>query len=138
MRRSFRLLLLSMILVLVGPTLAQEEYAPLKKPGKKNWIGSEYYFIYNFDKKPKLGTVIVKIQLFSKDGKRDTSLKIIGKSGMPSMRGYHDTSDVDFKLNQKGDYLMPVNVVMPGDWEVQVTFFKGDEPIFKGGILFDV
>jgi hypothetical protein len=57
---------------------------------------------------------------------------------MPSMRGAHDSGDVDFKLNKKNDYLLPVNIVMPGDWEVRVTFLKDGKPVFHGGITFDV
>jgi hypothetical protein len=57
---------------------------------------------------------------------------------MPSMRGAHDSGSVEFKLNRKDDYLMPVNIVMPGDWEVQVTIQKDGKPVFYGSITFDV
>ena len=30
------------------------------------------------------------------------------------MSGAHDSGEVPFKLNRKGDYLLPVNIVMPG------------------------
>ncbi len=57
---------------------------------------------------------------------------------MPSMAGAHDSGEVAFKLNKKGDYLLPVNVVMPGGWEVRLTFSRNGVVIFRGRILFDV
>lgn len=119
-------------------TEGQSAYVPLPPAGSQCWIGGDYYFIYGFEKRPKLGTAILKIQLYSKEGKRDTSLVITGNSGMPSMRGHHDSGDVPFKLNKKRDYLLPVNVVMPGEWEVRLTFTKDKQVIFTGGIHFDV
>lgn len=111
--------------------------SPLKA-GKKHWIGEEYYFIYDFDKRPQIGTIIIKIQVFTKDGKQDSSLEITGSSDMPSMRGAHSTGDKPFKLNKKGDYLLPVNVVMPGDWEVVFNFLKDKKPIYTGSVRFNV
>ncbi len=29
----------------------------------------------------------------------------------------------EFKLNKKNDYLLPIHIVMPGEWEVKLTFF---------------
>lgn len=98
------------------------------KAGQKYWIGDQYYFIYNFDKRPQMGTVIMKIQVFSKDGKQDTSLEITGDVDMPSMKGAHSSGNQIFKINKKGDYLLPVNVVMPGEWEVVLNFLKDKKP----------
>jgi hypothetical protein len=117
---------------------AEERYAPLPDAGDKCLIGNEYYFTYSFDKKPQLGTIIVKVELYNKAGKRDTVLKVTGDSGMPSMKGRHDSGDVEFRLNKKGDYLLPVNVVMPGDWEIKLKFVKGDQVIYRGSIRFDI
>jgi hypothetical protein len=113
-------------------------FADLPGEGKKCWIGDSLYFTYKFDKKPKLGTAFLKVQLFEKAGAQVTSLDVVGASDMPSMRGAHDSGNVAFKLNKKGDYLMPVNVVMPGEWEVLLTFLKGEEPLFRGRITFKV
>ncbi len=110
---------------------------PLPGEGKKIWIGKDYYFTYQFDKKPQLGTVILKIELHDTNGDRNTALKITGDAGMPSMP-YHDTGEIAFQMNKKGDYLLPVNVVMPGDWQVKLNFFKDAQSIFKGNIRFDV
>lgn len=121
-----------------GPKAQAPEFKDLPKAGKKCWIGEVYYFIYEFDKTPKMGTAILKIRLFDKDGKQVTDLDITGRSDMPSMRGAHDSGEVAFKLNKKGDYLLPVNIVMPGDWEVQLTFSRTKIVIFRGRLTFDV
>jgi len=117
---------------------ADKSAVPVLKAGHKTWIGDEYYFVYDFDKKPQMGTIIMKVQVFSKDGKQDSSLEITGSADMPSMKGAHSTGDQLFKLNKKGDYLLPVNVVMPGDWEVVLNFLKDKKPIYTGSVRFNV
>jgi hypothetical protein len=121
-----------------GPKAQAPEFKDLPKAGKKCWIGEVYYFVYEFDRTPKMGTAILKVRLFDKDGTQVTDLDITGQSGMPSMRGAHDSGEMAFKLNKKGDYLLPVNIVMPGDWEVRLTFFRTKIVIFRGRLTFDV
>jgi hypothetical protein len=129
----------SFVLALAAGAFAQEPvYNDLPGAGKKCWIGDDMYFTWKFDKKPKLGTAFLKVQLFDKKGAQIKSLDVTGASDMPSMRGAHDSGEVPFKLNKKGDYLLPVNVVMPGEWEVKLIFLKGKEPLFRGRIAFKV
>ncbi len=113
-------------------------YNPLPGAGQKAWIGEEYYFTYSFDKKPQMGTAILKIQLFDRDGKRSTSLSITGDCGMPSMGSAHDSGSQPFKLNKKDDYLLPLNIVMPGEWEVKLNFLKDKKAIYYGSLKFKV
>ena len=113
-------------------------FAAMPGTGKKVPIGNGAYLLYGFDKKPKMGTIIMKVEAYTPDGKRDTSLEVLGDSGMPSMRGAHETGDQPFKLSRKGEYLLPVNIVMPGDWEIRVTIKKGGKVIFRGSHKFDV
>jgi hypothetical protein len=108
------------------------------KEGSKININNDYYFKYNFNKKPALGTVILKIQVFDKKDKQVKPFNIFGETGMPSMRGAHDSGLIKFKLNKKDDYLLPVNIVMPGDWDVQIIIKKGDNEIFKGSIELNI
>ena len=115
-----------------------QAYPLMPGPGKKVPIGSDHYLIYGFDKKPKLGTVIMKVELFTKEGKKDTSMEIKADAGMPSMKGAHETGEQPFKLSQKGDYLLPINIVMPGDWEIRLTLLKEGKVIFRGSYQFDV
>jgi len=125
-----------------GSTVSRGEQTPaypsMPGPGKKVSVGSNYYLIYGFDKKPKLGTVIMKVEIFSKEGKKDTSFEVKADSGMPSMKGHHDTGDRLLKLSQKGDYLGPIDIVMPGDWEIRLTVSKEGKVIFRGSYQFDV
>jgi len=121
-----------------GPKAQEPEFKDLPKAGKKCWIGEVNYFIYEFDKTPKMGPAILKVQLFDKDGKQVSDLEITGRSDMPSMKGAHDSGEVAFKLNKKGDYLLPVNIVMPGGWEVLLTFSRNKVVVFRGRISFDV
>lgn len=125
---------------IVGSAAASgiEQYPSMPGPGKKVSIGNDYYFIYSFDKKPKLGTVIMKVEIFTKEGKKDTSFEAKADAGMPSMKGSHDTGDRPFKLSKKGDYLLPINIVMPGDWEIRLILLKEGKVIFKGRYQFDV
>lgn len=122
------------------PSGAQAEpvFQDLAKSGKKCWIGEVNYFTWEFDRTPKMGTAILIIKLYDKDGKQVSDLSISGRSDMPSMRGAHDSGEVAFKTNKAGNYLLPVNIVMPGDWEVLLTFSRNGIVIFRGRIAFDV
>lgn len=113
-------------------------FAAMPGTGKKVPIGNGAYLIYGFDKKPQMGTIIMKVEVYSPAGKRDTYLEVLADSGMPSMRGAHETGDQPFKLSRKGEYLLPINIVMPGDWEIRLTIKKGGKVIFRGSHKFDV
>jgi hypothetical protein len=114
------------------------EYPPMPEPGKKIPIGDGYYLIYGFDKQLKMGTVIMKVEIFTAEGKKDTSLDVKVDADMPSMRGAHGTGDRAFKLSNKGDYLLPISIVMPGDWEIKITVVKGGTVLFRGRYNFNV
>lgn len=116
----------------------QAAYPSMPGPGKKVPVGSDYYMIYGFDKKPKLGTVIMKVEIFTKEGKKDTSFEAKADSDMPSMRGHHATGNRPFKLSNKGDYLLPIDIVMPGGWEINLTLLKEGKVVFRGSHQFDV
>ena len=113
-------------------------YAPMLEPGKKVSLEGGYYFIYGFDKKPKLGTVIMKVEIFAADGTKTTTLEVKADADMPSMRGAHATGDKPFAVSKKGDYLLPINIVMPGEWEIKLTISKEGKVIFRGRHNFDV
>jgi hypothetical protein len=122
----------------LAPAGQQPVFQDLPKSGKKCWIGEVDYFTWEFDRTPKMGTSILIIKLYDKDGRRVSDLTVTGRSDMPSMRGAHDSGEVAFKTNRAGDYLLPVNVVMPGGWEVLLTFTRNGIVIFRGRLSFDV
>ena len=125
----------------ISPVSAADQtpsYPSMPEPGKRVPIGDDSYFIYSFNKKPRLGTLIMKVQIYTAEGKKCTSLVIKADSGMPSMRGAHETGDRSFVLSEKGDYLLPANIMMPGDWEIRLTIIKDGKAIFRGRYNFDV
>lgn len=144
MKRS--ILIAAALLSLIAAPLVQSaaarddkaEPVMLAAAGKKNVLDAGHYFTWEFDRTPKMGTAILKVRIFDKAGEQVTAFEVTGRSDMPSMRGAHDSGDVAFKLNKKGDYLLPVNIVMPGDWEVVLTFSAGGRTVLRGRILFDV
>lgn len=113
-------------------------FQQLAKPGEKIVLDGGHYFTYGFDKQPKIGMTIMKLEIFTRDGKRDTSFAVTGDADMPSMRGAHAGGDKEFALSAKGIYLLPVRLVMPGDWEVAFTFMKKGTVVFRGVYLFDL
>ena len=113
------------------------EVSILAAEGKKNPLPDGGWFTWQFDKKPKLGTLIVKVQAFKKDETRNTALEITGETGMPDMRA-HDSGRVKFVKNKKGDYLLPFDVAMPGDWQVLIRVKQGKKEIYAGKILFNI
>jgi hypothetical protein len=123
-----------------SPETQTEEpaYEDLAGPKKQCWIGEDHYFVHRFVEPPKFGTAILKIELFDKNGERVTDLEIVGRADMPSMRGAHDSGEVAFKRNKKGDYLLPVNIVMAGEWEVRLHFLKGTDVVYRGSLKFHV
>jgi hypothetical protein len=139
-KTSFQFFGLGLLMIAAGTWLraAEIEYIPLTEAGHKTAISADLFIVYEFSERPQMGTVILKIQVFDKAGNKVTPVTIQGRSGMPSMPGHHDSGQVDFKLSRKNDYLLPVDVVMPGDWEVRLTFIKDGKAIFFGRVNFDV
>ena len=104
--------------------------------GEKIPLGADHYFIYGFDRPPKLGTVIVKVQVFRRAGQPDTAFTVQADADMPKMRGAHGTGFRDFQVSKRGDYLLPVTLVMPGEWEIRFRFRKDGTVILRGSHVF--
>ena len=113
-------------------------YQSFTKSGEKIPIDADHYLTFGFDKPPKLGTTVMRVEIFSRDGKRDTSFTIKGDADMPSMRGAHSAGEKPYSLSAKGVYLMPVHLVMPGDWEVSFTIIKNRKTVYRGAYLFNL
>lgn len=119
-------------------TATRKDYPRIPKPGEKVPLGADTYFLYGFTKPPKLGTAVMKVEIFGREGQRDTSFTVKGDVDMPSMRGAHAAGDTPFSLSKKGVYLLPVPLVMPGDWEFRFTFERNGTMVFRGAYLFDL
>ena len=122
----------------VPQNLKPEDYKPLPQPGEKVPLGADYYFVYGFASPPKLGTTVMRVEIFSRDGRRDTTFVVKGEADMPSMRGAHKTGNKEFSLSAKGVYLLPVPLVMPGDWEFRFTLEKSGKTVLLGAYRFGV
>lgn len=125
-------------LLAAAPVAVRAGYQPLTKPGERVKLDAGHYFTYGFDKPAKLGMTIMRVEIFTNDGKRDTSYTVRGDADMPSMRGAHAAGEKPYSLSAKGVYLMPVRLVMPGDWEVSFTIGKNGKSLYRGAYLFDL
>jgi len=96
---------------------------------KTNMLTDQYYFTYSFAKKPKMGTSILKVNIYDKKKKISDDFEVYAVSDMPSMRGAHASGDVKLKPNKKGELLVPVNFVMPGIWEIELKFVKDGKQV---------
>ena len=114
------------------------EYSELAGFGKKCRIDDDFDFTYEFPEKPKMGPAILRVRIFDRGGNQSTVFTVLCRYDMPAMAGAHDSGEQEFKLNKKGDYLLPVNIAMPGEWEVKLTFKQGDSIVFRGAFRFDV
>ena len=126
-----------LLTALAWPQDAAEEI-PVLEAGERFVVSEGIYGTWEFTQKPQIGMVILKVQLFDKNDVKISPLTISGRSDMPSMRGHHDSGVIAFKLNKAQNYLLPVNVVMPGDWEIELVFRAGERVVFRGTIRFDV
>ncbi len=108
------------------------------KPGDKIALDADHYFVFSFDKQPKLGTAIMRVEVFTRDGARDTSFTVAGDADMPAMRGAHSSGSKQFALSNKQVYLLPVSLVMPGEWELKFSFEKNGKKVLVGAYRFKV
>lgn len=105
------------------------------KADTKVEINHEVSFVYNFVERPKVGDVILKIQLNNHTG---DDIKVYTEYDMPSMRGHHASGKVEFKRNRAGDYVLPIHFAMPGDWEIKLYFEQDEKEIYSGVINLDI
>lgn len=98
-------------------------------------INKDLSFKYNFSKKPKIGSIVLKISL---ENKKSDNIKIIGSYGMPSMPGSHDSGDKEFYVNNKGDFLLPIDFVMPGEWKINLIIKSNNKEIYNGDIFINI
>lgn len=110
----------------------EEHYQLLPDENKKYWISSSQYLIYSFSTKPQIGTTILKIEIFSKENKKDTAYEIIANSDMRDMPEAHNSGDQKFQLSNKGTYLLPIGFVMLGDWEIKLKLIQNKQVVFLG------
>jgi hypothetical protein len=120
-----------------GGKQAAAQQTVLKESGTRS-IAEGYSIAWEFDKKPRLGTVILKVRVFDRAKKQVQDVSVTGELYMPSMRHAHPSPPRGFVLNKKGDYLSPFDVVMRGEWELSLDIRRGGTVLFQGVIPFEV
>jgi hypothetical protein len=129
--------LLLFTLLAGSSVLAGAGVPDLGQPGTKTTIGPNLTLTYSFNTHPALGMVILKVQVTDKNGNPVEGVTLTGVSDMPEM---HDSNSgkVKFLQNKKKDFLLPINITMPGLWQVTVTIEKDKKYLFTGMINFHV
>ena len=98
---------------------------------------NDYILKYEWPEKPKVGTYTLKVSLTDGSGAPVEGAEVVVSYDMPSMRGAHATTET-MKKNARGDYLLPIRFVMPGDWEIVVSAVKDGVEIATELILLDI
>lgn len=118
-------------------TQAEAKAFSLVKEGSKILINKTYSFVFTFSDKPKMGYVVAKVEITDNAGNKVDNLELVGSYGMPAMKGAHDSDNQKFQLNKNKIYLLPINVAMPGSWELSFIINDKGKEIFRGKILFE-
>jgi len=100
-------------------------------------IGTDYSIKYEWPEKPKVGSYTLKVNLVDNTDASVEGAEVKVSYDMPSMRGHHAKTET-MKQNAKGDYLLPINFAMPGDWEIIVSAYKDGVEIASETILLDI
>ena len=98
--------------------------------------GSDYFIKYDWPERPRVGTYTLRVNLVDRSGNPVEGAEVAVSYDMPSMRGAHTTTET-MKQNARGDYLLPILFVMPGDWEIVVSARKDGVEIATETILLD-
>jgi hypothetical protein len=102
-----------------------------------NPAGNDYILTYEWPEKPKVGSYTLKVNLTDRAGAPVEDADVVLSYDMPSMRGSHATTET-MKRNARGDYLLPIHFVMPGDWEIVVSALRDEVEIAAELILLDI
>jgi hypothetical protein len=116
----------------------EPHHSYLASSGQSIKIDEQYSFTYSFDSKPKLGTSILKVEILDSTQKKVTPFDIYTESDMPEMKGMHGSGLKKLLLNQKGSYLIPLDFVMPGVWEIKITMKKDEQEVFSGVVKIEI
>ena len=110
--------------------------------GKAGWkrvaISDQYSAAYGFAERPKLGMSTLKVSVFDKAGEKTSDVEVLASYDMPSMRGHHAYGPAPMAKSKGGDYLLPVQFVMRGDWEIVLTFRHEGQDIHTETISLDL
>jgi hypothetical protein len=101
--------------------------------GKKTPLNENYSFVFSFVDKPKMGSTILRIEIFDKQNNKVDNFVVDAAVDMPSMRGHHG-SQKTITANASKNYVAPIDFMMRGEWEIALTF-KEAHTVVSVGIL---
>ena len=124
--------------VVNDPGFDRQESHNIARVRRAHWLNDDYYVTYQWDKRPRIGHHVLIVKLFNKDKQQVQNLEITADAYMPSMKGAHDTGDIAMRLNNSGDYLVPVHFMMLGDWEIELKFNKEGKELTRAYVQLDL
>lgn len=101
-------------------------------------INDQYTMSYAFAEKPKMGSSVLKVTVFDGKGNQSTDLNVMIGYDMPAMRGHHGLGSVLVSPNKNNVYLLPVEFVMPGKWEITLIFSKNNQTLHTETMEIDI
>lgn len=112
---------------------APAAFAVLSEEGRTITLSNGDHFVYHFHPRPKFGTVVLKVEVFDAKGKVVKDLLLSAEYCMPGMTMPACPLQT-LDQNKKGAYLMPVELSMPGDWEIKLFVHEAKKELFRGVI----
>jgi nitrogen fixation protein FixH len=116
-----------MIILLIGVGLSITSCKAGKVDNTAVSANGEYILTYEWPQKPKMGAYTLKANLVDKTGNPVEGVDIIVNYDMPTCGSHAKTETM--KRNDKGDYLLPINFVMRGEWEIVLSAQKDEQEI---------
>ena len=136
-----KLLAVAVVTVFIAITCAgcgtHEHNSRSQDGGAASSSGNDYILKYEWPEKPRIGNYTLKVNLVDRTGAPVEGVEIMVSYDMPSMRGAHATTET-MKKNARGDYLLPIQFVMPGDWEIVLSALIDGDEVAAELILLDI
>ena len=132
------LIVASVVLSIVGAGCGTHDHGSGATAGNTaTATGHDYVLKYEWPEKPRVGNYTLKVNLVDRAGKPVEGAEVVVSYDMPSMRGAHATTET-MKKNARGDYLLPIQFVMPGDWEIVLSALIDGDEVAAELILLDI
>ncbi|MFO7660194.1 MAG: hypothetical protein R6V77_04715 [Candidatus Cloacimonadaceae bacterium] len=96
----------------------------LKEDNEPVPLADDKYFKYSFDKKPGIGTSILKVDVYDRKHRRSDDFVVSVLASHPKVKGVRNYEEIQMRVHRKGEFLLPINFDRSGDWELTLRFFK--------------
>lgn len=128
--------IITMLILLTAAVLFSEaekiesdplEIQLIRRANRSHSINDDYYVTYSWASRPRIGQNVLIVKLLDENRNQVQDLEISAVSSMPEMSCCPDSEEQFMRLNRNGDYLLPINFTMLGDWEVILSFWQDEE-----------